>query len=117
MKKKNLRVIAMAILAGLMMVACTPKKEKLLRSYEDACQKGDAIAAMRVIGEMEKEYGEANLDSVFTETEVARLEAASAILEQKATEKAMEQLGGAMQQMNNMGVNPYGALDDEEEDE
>ena len=117
MKKTNVKVIAMAILAGLMMVACTPKKEKLLRSYEDACQKGDAIAAMRVIGEMEKEFGEENIDSVFTETDKNRFETATAILEQKAAEQAMEQLGGAMQQMNNMGVNPFGALDEEEEEE
>ena len=42
---KKVKMIALAILAGLMCVACTPKKEKLLRAYEDACQKGDAVAA------------------------------------------------------------------------
>jgi hypothetical protein len=114
---KKMKYIAVALLAGLMCVACTPKKEKLLRAYEDACQKGDLIEAMRVVGELEKEYGDAEVDSVFTEAEQTRFETASAVLEQKAAEQAMQQLGGAMQQMNNMGVNPYGALDEEEEDE
>ena len=99
-------------------MACTPKKETLLRDYENACQKGDATAALRVISEIEKEVGDKDENEFFTETELLRIETASAVLEQKLAEQAMEQLNGAMNQMNNMGVNPFMNLSvDEEEDE
>ena len=114
---KKMRFLFVAVMAGLMCIACTPKKEKLLRSYEDACQRGDATAVLRVVSEMEKEFGDKDEHEVFTETELARFEAASAIFEQKMAEQAMQQLNGAMQQMNNMGVNPWGNDDDEDEDE
>lgn len=116
--KTNFKVIAVTLLAGLMMVACTPKKEKLLRSYEDACQKGDATAVLRVVSEMEKEFGDKDEHEVFTETELARFEAATATFEQKMAEQAMQKFNGAMQQMNNLGVNPWNDdEDDEDEDE
>lgn len=115
--KTNFKVIAMALLAGLMCIACTPKKEKLLRSYEDACQKGDATAVLRIVSEMEKEFGDKDEHEVFTETELARFEAATAIIEQKMAEQAMQQLDGAMQQMNKMGANPIDVTNDDDEDE
>lgn len=114
---KNLKVIFMAILAGITLVACTPKKEALLRDYEEACQNGDATAALRVISKMEKEFGEANLDSIYTETEQLRFETATATLQQKVAEKAMEQLGGTMNQLSNMGVNPFENDDDDDDDD
>ena len=95
----KLKMIVLAMLAGLMCVACTPKKEKLLCSYEEACKKGDAIEAMKVISEMEKEFGDA-ADSVYTEAEQLRFETATAMLQQKLNEQAMEQLGGAMDQLD-----------------
>lgn len=36
---KNVKFIVMTILACITLVACTPKKEALLRDYEKACQK------------------------------------------------------------------------------
>ena len=94
-------MIALAILAGLMCVACTPKKEKLLCAYEEACKKGDAIEAMKVISEMEKEYGSMEaLENVYTGTDQTRLETATAILEQKVAQQAMEQFNGTMEQVN-----------------
>ena len=114
---KKMRFLFVAVLAGLMCVACTPKKEKLLRSYENACQSGDATAVLRIVSEMEKEYGDKDEHEVFTETELARFEAATATFEQKMAEQAMQQLNGAMQQMNNMGVNPFDATNDGDDDE
>lgn len=106
---KKMRFILVTLLAGLMCIACTPKKEKLIRAYEEACKKGDLIEVSRVVGEMEKEFGDANPDSIFTPAEMARFEAASTVLEQKTAESVMQQLGGAMQQVNDMGMNPYSA--------
>ena len=107
-------MIALAILAGLMCVACTPKKEKLLCSYEDACKNGDAIEAMKIISEMEEEFGDA-VDSIYTEAEQLRFETATAILQQKMNEKAMEQLGGAMDQLDK--ARKAYSLDDDDDDE
>lgn len=114
---KKVKLIVLAILACTMFFACTPKNEKLLRNYENACQKGDAIKAMHVISEMEKEFGDANIDEVFTETQQARFETATAVLEQKSTEQMMEQLGGTMQLLDEMDVNPWTDNDDEDEDD
>lgn len=111
---KKVRFLFVAVMAGLMCIACTPKKEKLLRSYEDACQSGDATAVLRVVSEMEKEFGDKDAPEVFSETELARFEAATAAFEQKMAEQAMQQLNGAMQQMNNLGVDPW---NDDEDDE
>ncbi len=94
-------------------MACTPKKEILLRNYEEACQTGDAVAALRVISEIENEFGDA-VDSIYIGTEQLRFEAATAVLEKNATEQAMEQLGNTFQQMDNMGVNSW---QDDDEDE
>ena len=111
---KKVKMIALAILAGLMCVACTPKKEKLLRAYEDACQKGDAVAVMRVVSDMEKEFGNADIDSVFTATEQQRFETASAIFEQKMAQQTLEQLGGAL---DAAGKATKGLYDDDDEDD
>ena len=111
-------MIALAILAGLMCVACTPKKEKLLCAYEEACKKGDAIEAMKVISEMEQEFGSMEaLDSVYVGADLARLEAATAILEQKATQQAMEQMGGAMEMAGKAAKGFYDDDDDEDDDD
>lgn len=112
---KKVKMIALAILAGLMCVACTPKKEKLLCSYEEACKNGDAIEAMKIISEMEAEFGDA-ADSIYTEAEQLRFETATAILQQKMNEKAMEQLGGAMDQVNKARKG-YSFDDDEDDDD
>lgn len=113
---KKIKMITVAILAGLMCIACTPKKEKLLCAYEEACQKGDAIAAMKVISEMEKEFGSMEaLDSVYTGADQTRLEAATAILEQKVAQQAMEQLNGTMEQVNK--ARKGYSFDDEDDDE
>ena len=112
---KKVKMIALAILAGLMCVACTPKKEKLLSSYEEACQNGDAIAAMKIISEMEKEFGD-EAETIYTEAEQLRFETATAILQQKMNEKAMEQLGGAMQQLDKTRK-AYSLDEDEDEDD
>ena len=108
-------MIAVAILAGLMCIACTPKKEKLLCAYEEACQKGDAIAAMKVISEIEKEFGSIDaIDSIYSETDLSRFETASAIMEQKAAQQAMEQLNSTMEQVNK-AKNGY-SFDDEDDE-
>lgn len=115
---KKVKMIALAILAGLMCVACTPKKEKLLCAYEEACKKGDAIEAMKVISEMEQEFGSMEaLDSVYVGADLARLEAATAILEQKATQQAMEQMGGAMEMAGKAAKGFYDDDDDEDDDD
>lgn len=115
---KKVKMIALAILAGLMCVACTPKKEKLLCSYEEACKNGDAIEAMKIISEMEAEFGSMEaLDSVYVGADLARLEAATAILEQKATQQAMEQMGGAMEMAGKAAKGFYDDDDDEDDDD
>lgn len=111
-------MIALAILAGLMCVACTPKKEKLLCAYEEACKKGDAIEAMKVISEMEKEFGSMEaLDSVYTGADQTRVETATAILEQKVAQQAMEQLNGTMEQVSKAQKAYSFDEDDDDEDE
>ena len=111
-------MIVVAILAGLMCVACTPKKEKLLCAYEEACKKGDAIEAMKVISQMEKEFGSMEaLDSVYVGADLTRLETATAILEQKTAQQAMEQLGGAMEMAGKASKGFYDDDDDEDEDD
>lgn len=115
---KKVKMIALAILAGLMCVACTPKKEKLLCAYEEAAKKGDAIEAMKVISQMEQEFGSLEaLDSVYVGADLARLEAASAILEQKATQQAVEQLNGAMEMAGKATRGYYDDDDDDDDDE
>jgi len=115
---KKVKMIALAILAGLMCVACTPKKEKLLCAYEEACKKGDAIEAMKIISEMEQEFGSMEaLDSIYVGADLARLEAATAILEQKATQQAMEQMGGAMEMAGKAAKGFYDDDDDEDDDD
>ena len=104
---KKMKLLFVVVLAGLLCMACTPKKEALLRDYEEACQNGDATAALRVISEMEKEFGDVDdLDDVFTETEQLRFETATTTLQQKMAKDAMEQLNGTMQQLDNLGLNP-----------
>lgn len=104
---KKLKLLFVVVLAGLLCMACTPQKEALLRDYEEACQNGDATAALRVISEMEKEFGDVDdLDDVFTETEQLRFETATTTLQQKMAKDAMEQLNGTMQQLDNLGLNP-----------
>lgn len=115
---KQVKMIALAILAGMMCVACTPKKEKLLCAYEEACKKGDAIEAVKVISQMEQEFGSLEaLDSVYVGTDLARLEAASAILEQKTAQQAMEQLGGAMEMAGKASKRFYDDDDDDEDED
>lgn len=113
---KNVKLIVMAILAGLMMVACTPKKEKLLRAYENACQKGDLTEALRVTSEMEKEFGDAEPDSIYSPADLARFEAATAILEQKVMQDALDQVSGVLEATGQATKDLYG-LDDDDEDE
>ena len=111
-------MIALAIFAGLMCLACTPKKEKLLCAYEEAAKKGDAIEAMKVISLMEQEFGSLEaLDSIYVGADLARLEAASAILEQKAAQQAMEQLGGAMEMAGKATKGLYDDDEDEDDDD
>ena len=115
---KQVKMITLAILAGMMCVACTPKKEKLLCAYEEACKKGDAIEAVKVISQMEQEFGSLEaLDSVYVGTDLARLEAASAILEQKTAQQAMEQLEGAMEMAGKASKGFYDDDDEEDDDD
>ena len=105
----------MAILTIVMCVACTSKNERLLREYEKACQAGDLSAVTQVVAKMDKEFGNAEMDEVFTKEQQARFEAASSVFEQKTADKTMEQLGGMMDQMNKLSADPWD--DDEDDDE
>ena len=110
-------MIALAILAGLMCVACVPKNERLLREYEKACQAGDLSALMQVGAKMDEAFGDASMDEVFTKEQQARFEAASLVFEQKTAEKTMEQLGGMMDQMNKLSADPWADDEDDEGDD
>ena len=81
MKLKSIIVIAMVAF----LASCT-NPESLLKSYEKACEAGNAVKAAQVLEDMEEKYPE---DTDWTE--------ATATLAEKQTEdamKALESLGG-----------------------
>ena len=86
------------LFVGILMSCNSNSKESLLKSYEKACQKGDAIAVTKIFNKMATCYPN---DEDWTESEMLRIETASAVFEQKATEKALKQLGGVMDLINN----------------
>ena len=85
--------------------ACT-NQESLLKDYEKACEKGEAIKAAQILSKMEKKYPN---DADWTEEQQERIMEASLVLSGKTAEKvsgAMEALGA----FDNL-------FDDDEEDE
>lgn len=89
MKLKSILVVA--LLAFL--ASCT-NPESLLKSYEKACEAGNAVKAAKILEDIEKKYPE---DSDWTEDQMERFVEATATLAEKQTEdalKALESLGG-----------------------
>ena len=76
---QKIKVLVCVILAGVTLMACTPNKEKLIRQYEEACQKGDAVKADRIAEKLEQAFDEKDFD----ETEVARILKAQEVMLQK----------------------------------
>lgn len=89
MKMKNIAVIALVALLS----ACT-NQESLLKDYEKACEKGNAIKAAKVLEQMEKKYPN---DEDWTE-EQERMMEATEVLSQKSMEKA----GGVLDALGDM---------------
>lgn len=89
MKLKSIIFVAMiAFLAS-----CT-NPESLLKSYEKACEAGNAVKAAQVLKDMEEKYPE---DANWTEDQMERIVEATATLAEKQTEealKALESMGG-----------------------
>lgn len=89
MKLKSIIVVAMVAF----LASCT-NPESLLKSYEKACEAGNAVKAAQVLEDMEKKYPE---DTDWTEDQMERIVEASATLAEKQTEdalQALESLGG-----------------------
>jgi uncharacterized membrane protein YvbJ len=89
MKLKSIIVIAMVAF----LASCT-NPESLLKSYEKACEAGNAVKAAQVLEDMEEKYPE---DTDWTEDQMERIIEATATLAEKQTEdamKALESLGG-----------------------
>ena len=89
MKLKHIAFVALVAL----LTACT-NQESLLRDYEKACEKGNAIKAAKVLAQMEKKYPN---DEDWTEEQQERLLEASEVLSEKTMEKAgdvLNALGG-----------------------
>lgn len=78
MKLKHIALVALVSLFA----ACT-KQESLLKDYEKACEKGDAVKAAKVAEQMEKKYPN---DADWTLEQQARIVKASAVLAEKSME-------------------------------
>ena len=70
-----------AIIAVMALLAACTNQESLLKDYEKACAKGDAVKAGKVLETMEKKYPN---DDDWTEEQQERLVKASAVLSEKA---------------------------------
>lgn len=76
MKTKQLLLGAMMAIA---LVSCSGK-ESLIKDYENACSKGDAIKAAQIVSKLDSKYKEED----FTEKEMERIVNASAVLRRKS---------------------------------
>ena len=70
------------------LVSCT-SNESLLKDYEKACRKGDAIKAAQIIQKMEEKYPN---DSDWTEAQLNRFEVATEVLAAKQLESLGDML-------------------------
>ena len=86
MKLKSILVIA----AVALLASCS-NPESLLKKYESACEKGNAVKAAQVLEQMEKKYPN---ETDWTEDQMIRIEEATLTLTEKAAEDAMNALGG-----------------------
>lgn len=80
MKLKHFAFVALVALFA----ACT-NQESLLKDYEKACEKGDAVKAAKIIEKMEKKYPN---EADWTSEQQMRMEKASIVLSKKAFENA-----------------------------
>ena len=80
MKLKHFAFVALVALFA----ACT-NQESLLKDYEKACEKGDAVKAAKIIDQMEKKYPN---EVDWTSEQQMRMEKASIVLSKKAFENA-----------------------------
>jgi len=87
--------VFMGALMAIMLVACS-NKESLIKDYEKACADGNSVKAVKIANELDKKF----TDSDFTEDEMMRIAAASAVLEGKALEGMSNILDGANDIMN-----------------
>lgn len=78
MKLKHFAFVALVALFA----ACT-NQESLLKDYEKACEKGDAVKAAKIIEKMEKKYPN---EADWTSEQQMRVEKASIVLSKKALE-------------------------------
>ena len=78
MKLKHFAFVALVALFA----ACT-NQESLLKDYEKACEKGDAVKAAKIIEKMEKKYPN---EADWTLEQQIRVEKASVVLSKKALE-------------------------------
>ena len=84
MKLKHFAFVALVALFA----ACT-NQESLLKDYEKACEKGDAIKAAKILDQMEKKYPN---EADWTLEQQVRLEKASVVLSEKSLEDASDML-------------------------
>ena len=75
-------------LLAVALVSCTGN-ESLLKDYEKACSKGDAIKAAQIIQKMEEKYPN---DSDWTEAQLNRVEVATEVLAAKQLESLGDML-------------------------
>ena len=78
MKLRHLAFVALVAL----FTACT-NQESLLKDYEKACEKGDAVKAAKIADQMQEKYPN---DEDWTEEQQERLANASVVLMQKTLE-------------------------------
>lgn len=84
MKLKHFAFVALVALFA----ACT-NQESLLKDYEKACEKGDAVKAAKIIDQMEKKYPN---EADWTLEQQERMEKASIELSKKSLEDASDML-------------------------
>ena len=85
MKLKSILTIA----AVALLASCS-NPESLLKKYESACESGNSIKAAQILEEMVEKYPN---DADWTEEQIERIEDASLMLTEKATEDALNALG------------------------
>ena len=91
MKFKHIACVALIAL----LAACT-NQESLLKDYEKACEKGNALKAEKVLHQMEKKYPN---EADWTEEQQERILKASMVLSKKTVDgfgDALDALGEGM---------------------
>ncbi|MGN0187065.1 MAG: hypothetical protein ACI392_04890 [Paludibacteraceae bacterium] len=83
----------MGAMLAVALVSCSGK-ESLIKDYEKACDKGDAVKATQILNKLDSKYEESD----FTEEDLERIAVATLVLE----ENAIKSMGNMLNNANDM---------------